>query len=556
MNIVIDSKTYQYPQGTDLVTIAGDVYEGQSPVMAAEVDGRFCDLSEMLTESCKVTFITLQDMEGFRVFVRTLSFTYLVALHHIVGTKIRLRIMHSISGNVYTELRESNEPEAKTLVLSEEQIAEVNKEMNRLIRANLPIERRYVHLLDAMKMFRENDMPDMERLFSYRSTLGVNLYFLDGEFNYFYGGMAPSTGYLWEADYLVKKGDGIMLRMPSRVYPHELRTMKEEPGLFEIFKESKNWCRLMGVEDVGALNDTVSAGKITELIQTSEALHAKKIAQIATQIASRPSVRLVLIAGPSSSGKTTFAQRLMVQLRAEGFRPHLISMDNYFLSRRLTPLDEDGKPDFECLAAVNTDQFNKDMTALLAGETVEIPVYNFITGETEYPGKHIIKLEERDILIVEGIHCLNEEVSKLVPKENKFKIYISALAFLNVDDHNRIQTTDGRLLRRIIRDNQHRGYSAAKTISMWTSVRKGEEKNIFPYQNEADAMFNSAHIYELAVIKQFAEPLLYQIKPDQPEYAEARRLIKFLDYFLGVSPEAIPRESLLREFIGGGVFEQ
>lgn len=556
MKVTVEGTERTVRAGISLLELSRRYFRDESPVMGAEVDGHFCDLSDCLDAPCTVLFHSLKDMEGFRVYVRTLSYVYILALHRVLGMQIRVRIMHSISGNLYTEIRESSRPGAPNRLLSAEELEAVGAEMDKLIDADLPITRRYTVLSAAMKAFAENDMPDMERLFRYRNTYGLNLYDLDGEFNYFYGSMLPSTGFLMKKPYLVAKGEGVMLRMPSRVYPHELRPLAEEPGLFRIFSESKNWCRLMGVEDVGALNDVIADGRFTELIQTSEALHSKKIAQIASQIAARPDVRLVLIAGPSSSGKTTFAQRLMVQLRAENFVPHLISMDNYFLSRTQTPLDEEGKPDFECLAAVNTAQFNEDMNRLMAGEEVEIPSYNFLTGEPEYTGKHKICLGERDILIVEGIHCLNEEVSKLVPKERKFKIYISALAFLNLDDHNRIQTTDGRLLRRMIRDNQHRGYSASQTIAMWDSVRKGEEKNIFPYQNEADAMFNSAHIYELAVLKQFAEPLLYRIRPDDPSYAEARRLLKLLDYFLGVSPEPIPRESLIREFIGGGVFEQ
>ena len=398
-------------------------------------------------------------------------------------------------------------------------------------------------------------MEDKQRLFTYRSASGVNLYQLEDELDYFYGFMLPETGCLLPEQSLICYGEGLILRTPSRKPPHELRPFKPMEKLFSIFQQSKEWSQILGVEDVGALNDCIADGKIRELIQTSEALHAKRLAEIASEIARRPAVKLVLIAGPSSSGKTTFAQRLMIQLRAEGLTPHLISMDNYFVDRADTPLDEEGNPNYECLGALDIAQFNQDMQTLMEGGAVEIPTFNFKKGVREYNGR-TLQMRERDVLIVEGIHCLNEEVSRLVPREKKYKIYISALTLINIDDHNRIPTTDGRLLRRMIRDNTHRGASAAHTIAMWPSVRRGEEENIFPYQEEADTMFNSAHIYELAILKQYAEPLLFRIKPEEPEYAEARRLIKFLDYFLSVSSEAVPDTSLLREFIGGGVFEQ
>ncbi len=556
MDVSVNGKKHKVRQNVTLAELSKRFGPTESPVMAACINGRIIDLEDPVTEPCEIGFITLKDREGFRVYIRTLSYVFVLAMYHVLGREVRVRIMHSINGNLYCEARKTSADGAPVRVLTKDELQAVEQEMDRLIEANLPIKRRHVLMNEAMWAFASHDMPDMERLFRYRSTSGVNLYYLDGEFNYFYGNMLPFTGMLLPGKRLTAAGDGLMLLTPSRVPPHEVRPLHKADKLYEVFSESKKWSRVIGVEDVGSLNDIISAGRINELIMTSEALHAKKIAEIASEIASRGKIKLVLIAGPSSSGKTTFAQRLMVALRAEGYFPHLISMDNYFVNRADTPLDEEGKPDYECLQAVDTAQFNEDMSRLMKGETVEIPTYDFITGERTYPGKNVFRLEERHILVVEGIHGMNEEVSSLVPKENKYKIFISALAFLNVDDHNRISSTDGRLLRRIIRDNQHRGHSAAKTISMWPSVRKGEEKNIFPFEDEADVAVNSAHLYELAVIKQFALPLLYQIRPEEPEYAEARRLIKFLDFFLGVSPEAIPRESLLREFIGGGIFEQ
>jgi uridine kinase len=408
---------------------------------------------------------------------------------------------------------------------------------------------------DALDYFEESGKEDKQRLFTYRSASGVNLYRLDDELDYFYGFMLPETGCLQPKVGLLPYEDGLILQTPSRTIPHELRPFQPMPKLFSVFQESKQWSRILGVEDVGALNDRIADGRINELIQTSEALHSKRLAEIASEIAERKSVKLVLIAGPSSSGKTTFAQRLMVQLRAEGMTPHLISMDNYFLDRANSPVDEEGNPDYECPEALDVAQFNLDMQRLMDGEAVEIPVYNFKKGKREYNGR-ILRMKEHDVLIVEGIHGLNEKISYRIPRENKYKIYISALTLINIDDHNRIPTTDGRLLRRMIRDNAHRGTGAAETIAMWPSVRRGEERYIFPYQEEADRMFNSAHIYELAVLKSYAEPLLYQIQRSDPAYAEARRLIKFLSYFLSVSSEPVPNTSLIREFIGGSIFEQ
>jgi len=380
------------------------------------------------------------------------------------------------------------------------------------------------------------------------------LYQLGNGQDYFYGFMLPETGPLQYFE-LQPYHHGVVLRMPSQVYPHTVLECLPSDQLFEVYDRSRQWSRILGVENAGALNDCISNGEIRELIQVSEALHAKHIASIADTIAKRAeTTKLVLIAGPSSSGKTTFARKLSIQLRAEGLRPHLISVDDYFVNREQTPLGADGKPNFECIEAIDTKQFNQDLQNLLQGQTVEIPFYNFKTGKREWRGR-MLTLGPEDLLIVEGIHCLNEKLTESIARNDKFKIYISALTLINIDDHNRIPTTDGRLLRRMVRDHQYRGTSAAKTIAMWPSVRAGEEMNIFPYQEEADVMFNSAHIYELAILKQYAEPLLFGIDRHEPEYSEARRLIKFLDYFLGVSSELVPDTSIIREFIGGGVYE-
>ena len=363
--------------------------------------------------------------------------------------------------------------------------------------------------------------------------------------------MVPSTGYIHCFD-LILYSAGFVLQMPTMQEPETLAPFEPQKKLFRVLKESEDWSQMLNVDTVGALNDVIASGDMENLILVQEALQEKKIAEIAEKI-ERDGKQIVLIAGPSSSGKTTFSHRLSIQLRAYGMRPHPIALDDYFVNREDTPRDADGNYNFECIEAIDMKQFNSDMSRLLAGETVELPRFNFHTGRREYKGDYK-QLRTGDVLVIEGIHGLNPKMSAQLPDESKFKIYISALTSLNIDQHNRISTTDGRLIRRIVRDARTRGNSAQDTIAMWHSVRRGEENNIFPYQEEADVMFNSALIYELSVIKQYAEPLLFAISHDAPEYQEAKRLLKFLDYFLGIDGQAVPNNSILREFIGNGIF--
>ena len=352
---------------------------------------------------------------------------------------------------------------------------------------------------------------------------------------------------------LIPYAHGFIIQFPSEKDPRYIAEFKPQPKLSGVFRESEKWARIMGVDIVASLNDTICKGKTDDLIKISEALHEKKIAEISDKIVAKEKVKLVLIAGPSSSGKTTFAQRLCVQLRVNGIRPHMISIDDYFVNRAFTPIDELGQPDFEALEAIDTKLFNQHMTQLIQGEEVEIPSFNFVTGERQYKG-HKIKLEQEDVLVIEGIHGLNEKLSYAVPKENKFKVYVSCLTQLNIDHHNRIPTTDTRLIRRMVRDNQYRGIAPERTIELWASVRRGENKNIFPFQEEADVMFNSVLIYELSVLKQKAEPLLFSIQRTSPYYREAKRMLRFLEYFLTIDTSNIPTNSILREFVGGSSF--
>ena len=380
----------------------------------------------------------------------------------------------------------------------------------------------------------------------------MNLYEMDGYFDYYYGYMLPNAGYVKYFD-LVPYKNGMLLMLPERKNPEYIPPVPHRDQLFDTLCGAECWGGKVNITTVGDLNDQICAGNLNDMILVQEAEQERKIGEIAKDIVSRGNVKFIMIAGPSSSGKTTFSHRLSIQLRTQGLTPHPIALDDYFVNREFTPKDENGDYNFECLEALDVERFNKDMCALLEGRTVEMPTFNFKVGKREYKG-NTLTLGAEDVLVIEGIHGLNAKMSYALPEESKYKIYISALTSLNIDEHNRIPTTDARLLRRMVRDARTRGADAKRTIQMWPSVRRGEEENIFPFQEDADAMFNSALIYELSVLKQFAEPLLFHIKKEEPEYYEAKRLLKFLDYFLGVSSESLPNNSICREFVGGSCF--
>ena len=516
-----------------------------SPIVCARVGNVLKELCSPIEESLEdVSFLDLTEKDGMRIYQRTATFLLIVATQKCFPNTTVL-VNHHIAGGYFCEFNQQ-------LACTPEHLQVIEDYMHQLVEQALPIQKSTLSVDEALKQFKALDMPDKEALFKYRRTSTVNLYELDGIKNYFYGYMMPNTKDV-RLFKLMPYAHGFILLFPDEQNPVELAHFVPQPKLSQVFKESEHWARILDVDIVASLNNLITEGKLPDLIRVSEALHEKKIAEIADRIMQHAKVRLVLIAGPSSSGKTTFAKRLCIQLRVNGLKPHVISIDDYFVNREDTPKDQNGEYDFEALEAIDIQLFNEHMAKLIAGETVEIPHFNFKTGTREYKG-HTIKLEKDDVLVIEGIHGLNEKLSYAIPKENKFKVYVSCLTQLNVDYHNRIPTTDTRLIRRMVRDHQYRGLSAEQTLAQWASVRRGENKNIFPYQEEADVMFNTVLLYELAVLKNKAETLLFGIDRKSPYYSEAKRLLKFLEYFLAAGTEGIPYNSIIREFVGGSCF--
>ncbi|MCH1983911.1 nucleoside kinase [Ruminococcus sp. OA3] len=546
--VTMEGITREFPEGMPYGNIVEAIKpDTQYAVMLVMVNGRLRELHKTLKESCELVPITTADNIGHKTYKRSMTLLMLKAVYHVAGYEnIRKVVIHySVSDGYYYTIQGN-------VKITPEFLEQVEDHMRRIVEEKLPILKRSVDRGEASRIFHKHGMYEKEQLFRFRRVSRVNIYSLDGFEDYYYGFMAWHTGYL-KYFKLIPYDEGVVLQMPKQSKPDEVPEFKPSPKVFAIQKESEKWGEMLKVDMVGALNNYISRNGIQKLMLIGEALQEGKISAIAEKISSRRDVKFIMIAGPSSSGKTTFSQRLSIQLAAHGMNPHTIAVDNYFKNREETPLDEFGKKNYECLEAVDVDGFNRDMSALLKGNTVEIPRFNFVDGRREYKGDYM-QLGPDDVLVIEGIHGLNDELSYALPKMNKFKIYISALTQLNVDEHNRIPTTDGRLLRRIVRDNRTRGTSAQETIAMWSSVRRGEEQYIFPFQEEADIIYNSALIYELAVLKLYAEPLLFQIQPGCLEYYEAVRLLKFLDYFVGVPGEDIPRNSILREFIGGSCF--
>ena len=545
--ITIEGQTLNIKDGTTYLELAKNFQKKYDhDIVLVLENNKMRELFRKVKDGAAVTFLTTGQIDGYNTYRRSATLLLLKAIYDVEG-------MDAVRGmKVEFSAGEGYYVSSRKMPVNEETLARIEKRMKELVSQNLPIEKRSIPVEEAIEHFTRHGMTDKARLFRFRRSSSVNVYLLDGFEDYYYGYMVPSTGYL-KYFKLIPYDEGFVLEFPPRKTPETFGPFREQPKVFQTLKNSTKWGEILNVGTVGALNEQISEGNVGNIILAQEAIMEKGLGDIAAEIASRPDKKLIMIAGPSSSGKTTFSHRLSIQLMAHGLKPHPIAVDNYFVERVNTPKDENGQYNFECLEAMDIELFNQQMSALLRGEKVFMPTFNFITGMKEYKGNSL-KLGPEDVLVIEGIHCLNDALSYSLPAENKFKIYVSALTQMNIDEHNRIPTTDGRLIRRMVRDARTRGASAQKTISMWPSVRRGEDVNIFPYQESADVVFNSALIYELAVLKQYAEPLLFGIRPEDPEDLEAKRLLKFLNYFQGIDSNLIPGNSILREFIGGSFF--
>lgn len=537
-----------YPLGVTLKEIRDDLQiKLKNSVLGAIVNNKVKELSFVVVKSKRIKFIDYSHPDGRRLYIRSLIFLLYVAIRETMP-QVKMRIPNGISQGYYCELLGLGRK------ITASDLFEIKSEMESWISRDVPFEKKGLSTEDAVEELIKQGLEEKSKLFEQQGTLFSYLYYLDSYANYFYGHHVPSTSYLSNFD-LVPYFDGILLQVPKAGNFNELNEVEEQEKLFGIFKEHKRRAELMNVPNLGMLNEYISAGRGGDIIKISEALHEKKIVEIANAVDSRrDDVKVILIAGPSSSGKTTFSKRLAVQLAVNGIIPHMISLDDYFVAREKTPLDVHGKYDFESLDAVDVEFFNEQLLQLFNGEEVELPRFNFILGRREPSGKKL-RLGQGHLLIIEGIHGMNPNLTPGIDERMSFKIFLSALTQVSIDDQNHISTTDNRLLRRIIRDSKYRGYSAAETIRRWPSVRSGEEKNIFPYQENADVMFNSALIYELAVLKKYAEPLLKAVPESFEEYSETNRLLKFLEYFKHLDDTEIPPTSLIREFLGGSSFQ-
>jgi uridine kinase len=536
-----------YPFGTTLSDIIKDQkIEIGEDILGALVNYKLKELDYMVYKPKTVKFVGYSHAAGRRMYARALLMVLFKAVFDVYPG-YKLKVKHTISKGIYCELEGFSKKESQTAV-----VENIKKRMREIIAEDIPFEREEIPTDEALKIFEKFGLEDKCTLMRTRRQYYSSVYKLDNVVNYFYGFLVPSTGYLKLFD-LVSYYDGMLLVLPKKEKPGELEEIVEQNKLFEIFQEFKNWVEIIGVPSVGSLNEFTLNREIGNIIKVSEALQEKKLACIADKVQKRGKVKVIFISGPSSSGKTTFAKRLGVQLSVNGYKPVVISMDNYFVDRNLTPVDENGNYDFESPEAIDIELFNKDILDLIAGKEIELPKFSFSSGKRFYDGTKL-RLKDNSIIVVEGIHGLNPEISHLIPQERKFKVYVSALTPLNLDATNRIPTTDNRLIRRIVRDSKYRGYSALETIQRWPSVRNGEEKYIFPYQEEADIMFNTALPFELGVLKKWAEPLLREVPPNVPEYQEAQRLLKFLSYFVSISSWEIPPTSILREFLDKSSF--
>lgn len=547
LEITINNKKYNYSKDITLQEIYME-HQGdfRFPIILAKVNNRLKELSATLTESATVEFIDLTTSEGNRAHLNGLIFVLQYAVKKLFGKNSDILVQHSLDKGLYIDTN---------FKLSEEKLLKIKEVMIDIITKDLPITKVTIDRIEAINYFKEIGDFTKAGVLRYNTNNYITLYRLGNIYNYFYNLMPTSTGKVKDFDLTYVKDNGFVLRFPTVYINNKIQKYKHHPHMFEAFAENKEWAKIIGVRNSVELNKVVSTGKINDLIKIDETLQSNRLLSVAKEInAKKNKVKIVLIAGPSSSGKTTTSRKLCMYLKSFGLEPKTIGMDDYFVEKEETPLDENNNPDFECLEAVDLKLFDKQMANLLSGKNVKIPTYNFSTGKKEYHNE--MQLEEKDILIIEGIHALDNKILTNIDRSKKFKIYISPLTELNLDDQNRIPTTDNRLLRRIVRDNRTRNYSVEKTLKQWPSVRLGEEKYIFPFQDESDVTINSAAIYEIGVLKTYVEPLLYSVESTSPYYEEAKRLINFLRLFLPIPADAIPQDAVIREFIGGSYFHE
>lgn len=545
MQVIYNNTIIDVKKGTKVIELFSEEIKKNGEIIACKFNNEVKSLNYKIVSSGNIELIDIKDKDGMRIYQRGLIYIIAKAFRDIYPNAL-ITVNYQLYHSMLCEI--------DNLKITEEMIKKVNKRVKEIIEKDLPIERKTMTKEEAKDFFEKEKTLKGKLQLELETKENVTLYYCEDYYNYFYGVMPISTGCIKNYE-LIKYHDGFLIRYPSRKNPYELKDFIECPKLLETLDEYEDVHKSLNINTLYKLNNIIKNGKIKEYILMDEALHGKKIAKIADTISDNRKIKVVLIAGPSSSGKTTFARKMELELRLNGLKAKTISVDNYFVERPDTPKDENGEYDFESIDAIDRELLNNDILKLLKGKEIKMPTFNFHKGTKEYKG-NTMKLEQDEILIMEGIHCLNDKLTFLIPKEQKFKIYISALTVLNIDYYNRISTTDTRLIRRIVRDNQFRGYSALHTLKMWPSVNRGEAKNIFAYQEEADVMFNSSLIYELSVLKDYAMPLLEEIGRENPEFSEAKRIHSMLSYFESISPEIIPNNSLLREFIGGSIFEE
>ena len=544
VNVKINGENYEYFKGISLEEISKSFQSiCKYPIILAKVNKSIKELSYQVTHDAKIEFIDLTSKDGNRVHISGLTFVAVYAVKSLYGRNADIIIQHSLDKGLYIETN---------FDLNEDKVNQIKREMIRIIASDLDITKLTIDRMEAIKYFKTiNDLPKAG-VMKYNTNTYVTLYRLGNLYNYFYSMMPTSTGKVKDFDLTYIKDNGFILRFPTTYINDHIKEYEHHPHMFEVFKEYRDWAQIMNIENSVDLNKVVSSGKINELIRIDETVQSNRLLNIATSINQNKNIKIVLMAGPSSSGKTTTSLKLSMYLRSCGLKIRTLSMDDYFKDRNEAPIGADGKPDFESLEAVDLNLFNEQIEKLLNYEEVILPTYNFILGVKEYKTKS--RLEKNEILVIEGIHGLDSNILTNIPRENKFKIYLSPLTEINIDNHNRVSTSDNRLLRRMIRDNRTRGYGVDKTLEAWKNVREGEEKYIFPYQDDADVTFNTALIYEIGVLKTYVEPLLYSVEPESDYYEDAKRLIDFLRLFLPIPSDAIPQDSIIREFIGGGCF--